>query len=216
MPDVMYSFGRNFRVNATRHELWRGRDRLQLPRMPVRVLICLIERRPKYVSIRTLKEDIGITIRKESLRPYITEIRNTLSDDAKNLRFIRNDGKGGYAFIAEFQKIGEVSSEGGTDLRSVTQYDSLVSVSSRPIPVGTKWVHQITDHAGAQKTTTWTLTGKGSFEGKEAYLIVSGNTTTLWDVKTLNPMSTMRDGRVISVTILHEGALNWPLFLGAT
>jgi DNA-binding winged helix-turn-helix (wHTH) protein len=214
MAEVEYAFG-DFRIDVTRCELWHGRHKVELGLTPLRILICLIAQHDRYVNIRDIEVTIGINITKENLRSNVSVICKHLGDDGRVKRFIRNDRHGGYQFIGELRPAnGEgVGTHGG--MLAPGSIIEAAAAAPRPIPAGTKWQRQTTDHTGVKKTE-WTLSGIGTFAGRDVYLINSGGTTIFWDVATHNHIGTMNNGRVVSTAFPTEGMFSWPLILGKT
>lgn len=108
MPATVYEFHR-FELDLGRYELRRAGRRIRLQRVPMDLLILLVERRGALVT----REDIvagvwtsdSIVDTERSINTAIRKIRQALDDDAGTPRFIETVVGKGYRFIAEVTEI---------------------------------------------------------------------------------------------------------------
>ena len=97
-------FGDDFELDLSAYELRRAGRVVKLERIPMQILIFLMQRRPDLVTHEQITEKIwgqGVFVDTEnSIRGAIRKIRKALRDDAEKPRFIRTVTGMGYRFIA--------------------------------------------------------------------------------------------------------------------
>ena len=97
-------FGENFELNVRPRRLRRNDRVLKLERIPLEILILLLERREEIVSreeivARIWGSDVFLDT-DNSIRGAIRKIRHALKDDPETPRFIQTVTGRGYRFIA--------------------------------------------------------------------------------------------------------------------
>ncbi len=120
-PPLVYQFG-PYELDLSRYELRRGEVRLRLARVPMDLLVLLVQRRDTLLS----REDIaarlwpnpGMVDADQGINTAIRRIREVLVDDPAKPRFVETVVGKGYRFIAEVK-------EGRSD-------STIVAMPSRP------------------------------------------------------------------------------------
>jgi TolB-like protein/DNA-binding winged helix-turn-helix (wHTH) protein/Flp pilus assembly protein TadD len=97
-------FGEDFELDLRPRRLRRGRHVLKLERIPLEILILLVEHRSEIVSRETIVarvwgNDVFLDT-DNSIRGAIRKIRQALKDDSENPQFIQTITGQGYRFIA--------------------------------------------------------------------------------------------------------------------
>jgi TolB-like protein/DNA-binding winged helix-turn-helix (wHTH) protein/Flp pilus assembly protein TadD len=100
----LISFGNGFELDLRARRLRRGSDVLKVERIPVEILILLVEHQGKIVT----RDEIVATVwgkdvfldTDNSIRGAIRKLRQVLKDDAETPRFIQTVTGQGYRFIA--------------------------------------------------------------------------------------------------------------------
>lgn len=103
-------FGDGFELDLGAYELRRAGRSLKLPRIPMEVLLLLIEQRGNLVTRQQIIERVwGKEIFVDSdgsINAAIRKVRKTLRDDSDEPRFIQTVTGRGYRFIAEVTEVG--------------------------------------------------------------------------------------------------------------
>ena len=97
-------FGEDFELDLRPRRLRRGSHTLKLERIPLEILILLLERRGEIVSrdeivARVWGSDVFLDT-DNSIRGAIRKVRQVLNDDPETPRFIQTVTGRGYRFIA--------------------------------------------------------------------------------------------------------------------
>ena len=107
----MLRFGEEFELDLPAYELRRAGRHVGLERIPMTVLILLVERRPDLVTRDQIVEKVwgrGVFFDTDnSINVAIRKIRQALRDDPEQSRFIRTVTGMGYRFIAPVQEQAE-------------------------------------------------------------------------------------------------------------
>jgi len=94
----------NLELDPLAYELRRGGRNVRLERIPMEILLLLLERRPELVTREQIAERIwgaGVFVDTDnSINGAVFKIRQALRDDPENPRFIRTITGKGYRFIA--------------------------------------------------------------------------------------------------------------------
>jgi TolB-like protein/DNA-binding winged helix-turn-helix (wHTH) protein len=94
-------------LNASAFELRRGRRTVKLERIPVQVLLMLIEQHGKVVTREAIADHIwgkGVFVDVDNgINTAIRKIRQVLNDDPQNPRFVETIAGVGYRFIAQLE-----------------------------------------------------------------------------------------------------------------
>ena len=98
-----------FTFDSRSGQLRRNDQAIPLPGAASEVLVALLENRPDMVRKETLLERVwrGTAVSEASLSVAIAKLREALSDDPQQPRFIRTFHRKGYAFIAEATELTE-------------------------------------------------------------------------------------------------------------
>jgi TolB-like protein/DNA-binding winged helix-turn-helix (wHTH) protein/lipoprotein NlpI len=108
-PVVSLKFGEDFELDLRAYELRRRGRAVRLPRIPMQILIFLVERRPDLVTREQIADRVwgrGVFLESDnSINGAIRKIRLALKDDADHPRYIRTITGMGYRFIAEVSAI---------------------------------------------------------------------------------------------------------------
>src|SRR5215469_7656452 len=108
IPKNSICFG-DCELDASALELRRGRRTVKLERIPVQVLLLLIEQRGKVVTREAIADHIwgkGVFLDVDNgINTAIRKIRQVLNDDAQNPRFVETIPGVGYRFIAPINTI---------------------------------------------------------------------------------------------------------------
>lgn len=104
MPSSSYKFG-EFELDAARFELRRADQVLKLERIPMDLLVLLLEKDGSIVTRQEIVErlwgkDVYVDT-EHGINTAIRKIRQALRDDPENPRFVRTVTGKGYRFIAE-------------------------------------------------------------------------------------------------------------------
>jgi TolB-like protein/DNA-binding winged helix-turn-helix (wHTH) protein/Flp pilus assembly protein TadD len=102
-------------LNAAAFELRRGRRVIKLERIPLQVLLILIEERGKLVTREAIAErvwgkDVFVDV-DNGINTAIRKIRQVLNDDPQRPRFIETISGMGYRFIGPVETLSEASAE---------------------------------------------------------------------------------------------------------
>jgi eukaryotic-like serine/threonine-protein kinase len=115
-PGTIYRFG-PFEVNAASGELLKNGRRIKLQEQPYRILIALLENPGEVVTREELRSrlwpDDTFVDFDGSLRVAVRKLREVLSDDADDPRYIETVPKRGYRFLVPgrgYQPIGSLQS----------------------------------------------------------------------------------------------------------
>jgi DNA-binding winged helix-turn-helix (wHTH) protein len=100
-------------LNAAAFELRRGRRIIKLERIPLRVLLMLIEERGNLVTRESIAERVwgsGVFVDVDNgINTAIRKIRQVLNDDPQRPRFIETISGMGYRFIGPVEPITEAA-----------------------------------------------------------------------------------------------------------
>jgi predicted ATPase/DNA-binding winged helix-turn-helix (wHTH) protein len=104
IPEKTIRFG-DCELNASALELRRGKRTLKLERIPVQVLLILIEAHGKVVTREAIADhiwgkDVFVDV-DNGINTAIRKIRQVLNDDPQNPRFVETIAGMGYRFIAD-------------------------------------------------------------------------------------------------------------------
>jgi TolB-like protein/DNA-binding winged helix-turn-helix (wHTH) protein len=132
VPASSLRFGQDFELDVAAYELRRAGRAIRLERIPMEILILLVERRPDLVTRDQIARRIwgqGVFVDTDnSINVAIRKIRQALGDDSENSRFIRTVTGMGYRFVAPVTT-GEVASPA-----SVTPSSATVGAVSAALP----------------------------------------------------------------------------------
>ena len=105
---VVYCFG-PYELNLSRYELRRGELRLRLARVPMELLVLLIQRRDALLSREEIAASLWTNPRMvdadQGINTAIRRIREVLVDQPAKPRFVETIVGKGYRFIAEVKEI---------------------------------------------------------------------------------------------------------------
>jgi TolB-like protein/DNA-binding winged helix-turn-helix (wHTH) protein/Flp pilus assembly protein TadD len=105
--------GDDIELDVRAYELRRAGRAVRLERIPMRILLLLVERRPDLVTREEIVEKVwgaGVFFDTDnSINVAIRKIRQALSDDPENSRFLRTVKGMGYRFIAPVTSPGEAA-----------------------------------------------------------------------------------------------------------
>jgi len=108
-------FGREFELDLGACELRRAGQSIKLGRIPMALLLLLVEHRGRLVSREQIAEKIwgkGVFLDTDNgINATIRRIRLTLEDDSEQPRFIQTVIGRGYRFIAEIEDVGSLTPE---------------------------------------------------------------------------------------------------------
>ena len=103
IPEGLIRFG-DCELNASAFELRRGRRTVKLERIPLQVLLMLIDQHGKVISREAIADQIwgkGVFVDVDNgINTAIRKIRRVLNDDPQNPRFVQTIAGTGYRFIA--------------------------------------------------------------------------------------------------------------------
>ena len=107
IPESSIRFG-DCELNASAFELRRGRRTVKLERIPLQVLLMLIEEHGKVVTREAIADRIwgkGVFVDVDNgINTAIRKIRQILNDDPQKPRFVETIAGTGYRFIAPLEK----------------------------------------------------------------------------------------------------------------
>jgi TolB-like protein/DNA-binding winged helix-turn-helix (wHTH) protein/Tfp pilus assembly protein PilF len=134
-------FGEDFELDAESYTLRRGGRVLKLERIPMEILLFLVEQRGQLVSRQQIAERIwGEKVfldTDNSINGAIRKIRSVLKDDAEEPRFVQTVTGKGYRFMASVDSLEQPSTEAAaTEAAAVEIPDRILADKpSRP-----KWL----------------------------------------------------------------------------
>ena len=104
MPSPVFEFGR-FKLDVAGYELRRGGRKVRLQRVPMDLLILLVERQGILVTREEIASRVwngdGFVDTQSSINTAIRKIRQALDDDTEDPLFIETIVGKGYRFIGE-------------------------------------------------------------------------------------------------------------------
>jgi TolB-like protein/DNA-binding winged helix-turn-helix (wHTH) protein/Flp pilus assembly protein TadD len=129
-------FGEDFELDLRPRRLRRGSHVLKLERIPLEILILLVEHRGEIVSRETIVarvwgNDVFLDT-DNSIRGAIRKIRHALKDDSETPRFIQTVTGRGYRFLAPITSPGEEHSREQPKPEALVVPTSLQSFTSEP------------------------------------------------------------------------------------
>jgi TolB-like protein/DNA-binding winged helix-turn-helix (wHTH) protein len=108
IPESPICFG-DCELNASAFELRRGRRRVKLERIPLQVLLLLIQEQGKVVTREAIADRIwgkGVFVDVDNgINTSIRKIRQILNDDPQKPRFVETIAGTGYRFIAPVSRV---------------------------------------------------------------------------------------------------------------
>src|ERR1700740_448108 len=118
-------FGEDFELDYRPRRLRRGSQVLKLERIPLEILVLLLERRGEIVSrdeivSRIWGNDVFLDT-DNSVRGAIRKVRQVLKDDPETPRFIQTVTGRGYRFIAPVTRPGYSDHESASEPSTVPQ-----------------------------------------------------------------------------------------------
>src|ERR1700744_1951343 len=132
MPESLIRF-EEFELDIESCELRRSGRPLRLERIPMELLILLLQNAGKLVRRQTIEQKLwgeGRFLETEhSINTAINKLRATLRDDSRDPRFIRTVVGHGYRFIAEVKPAQQLAPAPALEPRSFPQTD-LVHVTT--------------------------------------------------------------------------------------
>ena len=125
-------FGKDFELDVTAHRLRRGSDALKLERIPLEILILLLEHWGEIVTREEIVAKVwgkGVFLDTDnSIRGAIRKIRQVLKDDPEQPQFIQTITGQGYRFIAP-----AISSEEGHSAEAPRPEAPIVPTGARSL-----------------------------------------------------------------------------------
>src|SRR3974390_2268674 len=111
IPESSIRFG-DCELNASSFELRRGRRTVKLERIPLQVLLMLIQERGRVVTREAIADQIwgkgGVFVDVDNgINTAIRKIRQVLNDDPQKPRFVETIAGVGYRFIATISAVAE-------------------------------------------------------------------------------------------------------------
>src|SRR6516225_9547651 len=110
MPSDVVRFGNGLELDRRAYELRRAGRPLKLERIPMELLLLLIEQRGQVVTRKEILEKIwgkDVFVDPESsINSAIRKIRQVLEDDPEQPRFLQTVSRRGYRFIASIWEVG--------------------------------------------------------------------------------------------------------------
>ncbi|MGB9074377.1 MAG: winged helix-turn-helix domain-containing protein [Terriglobales bacterium] len=132
-------FGDDFELDLRAYELRRSDQSLKLPRIPMELLLLLLEQRGQLVTREQIVERIwGKDVfldTDNSINAAIRKIRQVLDDDPEQPRFIQTVTGKGYRFIAPIQTTGVAPAPAAADERTPLASEPVFGDS---VPAGEK------------------------------------------------------------------------------
>lgn len=164
IPEKPIRFG-DCELNAAAFELRRGRRTIKLERIPLQVLLMLLEERGKLVTREALAErvwgkDVFVDV-DNGINTAIRKIRQVLNDDPQRPRFIETISGMGYRFIGPVETLPGASAE---QIATEAPAGSNETKPELQLPLETQ--------GSSRKRTEWLLLG--------SVLVLSMATTGWW------------------------------------
>jgi DNA-binding winged helix-turn-helix (wHTH) protein len=133
-------FGEDFEFDPDAYELRRGDHPLKVERIPLEILLLLIEERRRLVTREQIAERIwGKDVCQDtdnSINGAIRKIRLVLKDDPENPRYVQTVTGKGYRFIATVDPE-EPQATAGPE---ISKPSSSMPAEARVRPIGGRWV----------------------------------------------------------------------------
>jgi len=134
-------FGDEFEFDRLAFELRRSGKPLKLERLPMELLLLLIERRGQLVTrdeivLRVWGKDVFVDT-DNSINAAIRKIRQVLNDDPEEPRYLQTVTGRGYRFIAAVEEVPNPVSATRTD----APIDAVQSVAATTSPTPPSWSH---------------------------------------------------------------------------
>ena len=108
IPDILIRFA-DCELNASAFELRRGRRTVKLERIPLQVLLLLIEEHGRVVTREEIADHVwgkGVFLDVDNgINTAVRKIRQVLNDDPQNPQFVETIPGSGYRFIAVPQTV---------------------------------------------------------------------------------------------------------------
>lgn len=155
IPEGSICFG-EFELNPRALELRRGRRVMKLERIPLQVLLILIEQNGKVVTREAIADqvwgrDIFVDV-DNGINTAIRKIRQLLNDDPQKPRFVETISGVGYRFIAPLEALSEsersTSKKETTPAEIGTSAEPVVAVRNEPVAL---------DGRGSWKQFRWVI-----------------------------------------------------------
>jgi len=110
LDSKLLKFG-EFSLDCARYELRKGQSVLKLEKIPMELLILLVESEGRLVSREEIEEKIwgkGVFVDAEhGINTAVRKVRQTLGDDPDEPKFVQTVQKKGYRFVAEVRVVAE-------------------------------------------------------------------------------------------------------------
>src|SRR5580658_4109315 len=133
MADGSYHFS-EFELDRERFELRRDGRPLKLERIPLELLLLLVEGQGAIVS-RLWGKDVFVDT-EHGINTAVRKIRQTLKDDPENPRFVQTVTGKGYRFIAETNGQVKETEEGPVNQNALAEKDVHVGTGALARPAG--------------------------------------------------------------------------------
>ncbi|HEY3626077.1 MAG TPA: winged helix-turn-helix domain-containing protein, partial [Terracidiphilus sp.] len=131
-------FGEGYELDVRRRRLCRGRHFIRLERIPLEILVLLVERKDEIVTRDEIVSRVwgkGVFLDTDnSIRGAVRKLRQALKDDAGSPRFIRTVTGQGYRFIAPVTTPEELNGTGATGPPTSTVHMSPAPVLDSDTP----------------------------------------------------------------------------------
>jgi TolB-like protein/DNA-binding winged helix-turn-helix (wHTH) protein/Flp pilus assembly protein TadD len=136
VPSV-YRFGDEFELDLRAYELRRSCHPLKLPRIPMELLLLLIEQRGQLVTREQIVERVwGKEVfldTDNSINAAIRKVRQILDDDSEQPCFVQTVTGRGYRFIAPVVEIGPESPNDATEPSPLLALPELATPGTSPV-----------------------------------------------------------------------------------
>ncbi|HEY1576970.1 MAG TPA: winged helix-turn-helix domain-containing protein [Terracidiphilus sp.] len=133
IPERSICFG-DCELNASAFELRRGRRTVKLERIPLQVLLILIEERGRVVTRESIADqiwgkDVFVDV-DNGINTAIRKIRQVLNDDPQKPRFVETIPGMGYRFIAPLENAAGRSAETGPKIEQTRSQEIAATTST--------------------------------------------------------------------------------------
>ena len=160
LDSKLLKFG-EFSLDCARYELRKGQSVLKLEKIPMELLILLVESEGWLVSREEIEEKIwgkGVFVDAEhGINTAVRKVRQTLGDDPDEQKFVQTVQKKGYRFVAEVRALAEGANkpEAPTVLTAATQTLTL-GVAGATAALGAKQAEEgAADKPNVSKQKWW-------------------------------------------------------------
>lgn len=143
-------------IETGTHELWRGDQRIELPKLSFRLLLALVEAAPNLVTHDDLTERVwpGRVVTPETVTQRIKLLRRALGDDAADPRYVGLVRGEGYRLLARVERVEPASPEASDRIRRPVMWATFAAAVALVAMIGWRLAGDRTDRDAATDAAT--------------------------------------------------------------